>query len=421
MAREQPANRHISEARVVVTGMGACTPIGIGTQAFWRNALAGVSGLKEVRSFDHRQLRTHVGGEIHDFDPKDHLGEKEAAKLGRASQLAVAAARMALEDAGLDGAQLERYTPHRRAVSFGTTMGEPGLLDSLVADIVARGYQQVDDDKLFALPSFRLSNHLARLCRFHGCNYQIPTACTAGNSAIGYGADLLRSRRADVVLAGGADAFSRMAHVGFNKLLAVTPDCVRPFDLNRSGMAVAEGSGALVLERLEDAQARGATVLAEFLDYGLGCDAHKMTIPDPGGRGGSIALEQALARAQVAPQEVGYVSAHGTGTRENDKIETQIIKRTFGEHASNLKISSLKSMLGHTMGAASAIEAIACVHVLTDQRIPPTINYETPDPECDLDYVPNTGQSASLEVVASNAYAFGGNCSTILMRRYQGS
>ena len=221
-----------------------------------------------------------------------------------------------------------------------------------------------------------------------------------------------------MVIAGGSDAFSRIAFVGFNKLLATSPDLVRPFDNDREGMIVSEGSGALVLERLDDALERGATVLAEFLDYGFGCDAHKMTIPHPEARGGTMAMRQALERAGVACQEVDYVSAHGTGTRENDKVEAKIIKDVFGEHADKVKVSSLKSMIGHAMGGASAIEAIACVQALRTNQVPPTINHRSPDPDCTFDVVPNVAQQVPVNIAASNAYAFGGNCSTIVLKSY---
>lgn len=411
-------SRPAATTRIAITGMGACTPIGIGLNTFWSNALAGVVGTGEIRNFDHSDLRTHVAGEIHDFEPTDFMLVEDADCMGRGSQLAVAVARMALEHAGLAGHGLERYVPDRRAVSFGTTMGEPQVLDHIVSKIVEDGLERFPYQLMSPLPSFRMSNHVARLFGFHGHNFQIPTACTAGNYAIGYGADLLRSGQADVVIAGGSDAFSRIAFVGFNKLLATASDCVRPFDRDREGMIVSEGSAALVLERLDDAKQRGAEILAEFLDYGLGCDAHKMTIPHPEARGGIIAMRQAIDRSGITATDIDYICAHGTGTKENDKVETKIIKQVLGDHARKVKVSSIKSMVGHAMGGASAIEAIACVQSLRQGRLAPTVNYRTPDPECDLDCVPNVAQEADVELAVSNAYAFGGNCSTIVIRKY---
>jgi 3-oxoacyl-[acyl-carrier-protein] synthase II len=410
-----------SKARIAITGVGVCSPIGVGSEAFWRAALEGRNGLNEIQCFDHAELRTHLGGEVRDFAPAEHLASEQLETLGRAAQLALVASQMAVRSAGLEGDAIERYESARRAVSFGTTMGEPGMLDQLVGEVVRGGVGAVTAERLFALPSFRMCDHIARRFRCAGPVFQLPTACTAGNYAIGYGADLLRAGRADLLLVGGSDAFSRMAHVGFNKLLAVTPDRVRPFDLNRSGMAVGEGAGALVLERLDDALARGASVLAELLDWGMGCDAHKMTIPHPEGLGGALALRRAMERSGIEPAQVDYISAHGTGTRENDKIETAIIKAVLGPRAYELKISSVKSMLGHTMGAASALEAIVCTLALRDGIVPPTINYETPDPLCDLDYVPNVAQRVEPRVAISNAYAFGGNCSSLVLQRYEGA
>ncbi|MCC6749950.1 MAG: beta-ketoacyl-[acyl-carrier-protein] synthase family protein [Deltaproteobacteria bacterium] len=413
-------NSSSTKARVVVTGMGVVSPIGVGTQAFWESALAGVNGLREIQRFDTSELRAHKGGEVLDFEATDFMSSAEVETMGRASHLAVAASRMALEQAGLDEKARSRFAPHRLAVSMGTTMGEPEVLLDLSKGIAEKGLAGFPHDLLFRVPSSRISNNVGRLFGFKGVNYQIPTACAAGNYAIGYGADLLRLGRADLVLAGGSDAFSQIAFVGFNKLLAVATDCVRPFDKNRGGMMIAEGAACLVLERLEDALDRGATIYGEFLDYGLGCDAHKMTIPHPEGRGGVIAMRAAITRAGVSVEDVDLVCAHGTGTKENDKVETGIIKEVLGAHAYEAQVNSIKSMIGHTMGAASAIEAVACIQTVREDRIPPTINYAEPDPECDLSYVPNTARACTVNVAVSNAYAFGGNCSSIVVRKYHG-
>jgi 3-oxoacyl-[acyl-carrier-protein] synthase II len=223
----------------------------------------------------------------------------------------------------------------------------------------------------------------------------------------------------DLAIAGGSDPFSGIAFTGFNRLLATTSDVCRPFDLNRNGMAVAEGSGMLILEKLEHALQRNAPIYAELLGYGLGCDAFKMTIPDPEGGGGIIALRNALKHADISPDDVDYICAHGTGTKENDKSETLIAKTVFGKRAYTIPMSSIKSMVGHTMGAASAVEAAACVLMMKNSIILPTINYTEPDPLCDLDYVPNEAREAELNTVVSNAYAFAGNCSAIILRKYK--
>lgn len=411
---KQPSER----PRVVITGTGVATPIGIGTRVFWQNALAGKNGLKEIQNFDTSDLRTHKGGEILDFNAKEYLSADEIGTMGRASHLAVASARMALEEAGLSKA-ISRYRPERRAISFGTTMGEPDVLDGVSQGIVEHGLEGFSESLIFTVPSSRIPNNIGRIFDFRGPNYQIPTACAAGNYAIGYARDLLRMNRVDVVIAGGSDAFSRIAFAGFNKLLATASNLCRPFDKNREGMMVAEGSACLVLERLDDALERGAPIIAEVLDYGIGCDAYKMTIPHPEGRGGIIAMQQALAKSGLSIDDVDVICAHGTGTKENDKVETQIIKDVFGDKAYRLKVHSLKSMIGHTMGAASAIEAVASALEVKEDRIPPTINYTEPDPECDLDYVPNTAIQHRTRVVVSNAYAFGGNASSLVIAKYQ--
>jgi 3-oxoacyl-[acyl-carrier-protein] synthase II len=258
---------------------------------------------------------------------------------------------------------------------------------------------------------------VARYFRIKGKVIIIPTACAAGNYAIGYGMDLIKLGIADIVLAGGSDPFSGIAFTGFNRLLATTPDVVRPFSKNRSGMAVSEGAGMLVMESLEHAQNRGAKILAELLGYGIGCDAHKMTIPDPEGRGGILALKRAISDAGIKPSDINYINAHGTGTGENDKVETFIAKQVLGEHAGKISMSSTKSMIGHTMGAASAIEACACILMMMNNTILPTINYDEPDPECDIDCVPNKARLAKLDIVVSNAYAFAGNCSSLVLAR----
>jgi 3-oxoacyl-[acyl-carrier-protein] synthase II len=248
----------------------------------------------------------------------------------------------------------------------------------------------------------------------------IPTACAAGNYAIGYAMDLIKMGRLDYCIAGGSDPFAAIAFCGFNRLLATTMDVCRPFDLNRSGMAVAEGAGVLFMETLERALERGAYIYGEVLGYGLGCDAHDMTAPDPEGSGGILAMDRAISHSKISKKDIDYICAHGTGTPANDKSETKVAKAVFGEDAYKIPMSSIKSMMGHTMGAASAIEAVASLLMMKENTILPTINYKTRDPECDLDYVPNTARSAELNVVISNAYAFGGNTSAIVLKKYKG-
>jgi 3-oxoacyl-[acyl-carrier-protein] synthase II len=377
--------------------------------------IAGQNGIRTITAFDTSQLKIHRAGQIENFTPAPILHPEEVQKCGRASHLAIAAVHQAFENSGFD---LSAADPFRIGVSFGTTMGEPDIFDAILDGIVQDGSEQVDPELWNKLPNYKIANNIAYAFGLRGPNFQIPTACAAGNYAIGYAYDLLRLGRVDAMIAGGSDALSRIAFVGFQKLRAMSPDDVSPFDANRKGMMVGEGAAALLLERLSDAKRRGAVIYAEFLGYGLGCDAHKMSIPHPDGIGGLIALRNALQHAEILPDQIDYISAHGTGTRENDRIETQIIKTVLGSHAQSCSISSLKSMTGHCMGASSAIEAAACCLSLKRGILIPTINYTTPDPECDLDCIPNQAREKQIEIAVSNAYAFGGNTSSIVLQRF---
>ncbi len=408
----------MSENRVVITGLGLVTPIGTGVEKFWQAALKGTNGVRPLQIFDPSEYRTKTGGEVLDFVAEEYLKPEDIARMGRSSQFAVAAASMALNDSGLD---MSKADPYRLGVSMGTTMGEPQILEKGVNIKYKTGNcHDIPADLPRQYPCGSIPANIARIFGFKGPHLIVPTACAAGNYAIGYAYDLIRLGKIDAAFCGGSDPFSGIAFTGFNRLLATTPDIVRPFDLNRSGMAVSEGAGVLIIERLDKALVRGARIYAEIIGYGLGCDAFKMTIPDPTGSGGILALNRSIKNSGVSSDEIDYICAHGTGTGENDKSETLIVKEVLGEKAKTTPVTSLKSMLGHTMGAASAIEAAACSLMIERQVVLPTINYETPDPECDLDYVPNTPREMKLDVVISNAYAFAGNTSSIVLRKYKG-
>ncbi len=405
--------------RIVVTGLGVVSPIGTGTEAFWNAACKGINGIAPITAFDTSGFRTSVGAEVKDFSPAAFLSPQQISSMGRSSQFACAAAKMALGDAGLDKLKLD---PYRVAVSMGTTMGEPQILEQGI-EMLYRGQGApgaVPADLPAQYPCGVISANVARSVGACGPVIMIPTACAAGNYAIGYAFDLIATGIVDVAIAGGSDPISKIAFTGFNRLMATAKDLCRPFDKNRDGMCVGEGAGVLALESLTHAKSRGARLYAEVLGYGLGCDAFKMTIPDPSGSGGILALKRALANAAVTPESVDYISAHGTGTEENDKTETLIIKAVFGNRAKSIPVSSIKSMIGHTMGAASAIEAAACALMVNRGVILPTINYREPDPDCDLDYVPNTARNAEVRVAVSNAYAFGGNNSTLVLGKFGG-
>lgn len=401
---------------VVVTGIGAVTPVGTGREVFWEALLAGRSGFAPVRSFDTSKMNVHVGAEVQDFDPTEHVLTQDPTTLGRASQLAVAAGRLALADAGLSHGVAD---PERAGVVMGTTSGEPVEVELYNDRFVAEEIDRIGPELVTRYPCHTIAAHLASEVGFMGANAMIPTACAAGNYAIAHALDLLRTGRADLMLAGGADAFSRITYTGFARLGAIAPEICRPFDRERKGMIPGEGAAVLVLEPAESAAARGATVYAEVVGYGLSCDAHHMTAAHPEGDGPARAMEQALRTAGIAPEEVSYVSAHGTGTPTNDRLETKAVHRVFGDGARKVPVSSVKSMLGHTMGAASAIEAAVCALAAWSGRVPPTMNFQEADPECDLDVVPNEAREHPVEVAMNNAYAFGGNNASVLFRRWR--
>jgi 3-oxoacyl-[acyl-carrier-protein] synthase II len=331
--------------------------------------------------------------------------------MGRSSQLAVAAARLAVEDACLD---LNSVDLERAAVCAGTTSGEPQFVEDFDDHYVRGSLCRVGREFMTRYPCHVIPCHVAAELGWGGETVTIPTACAAGNYAIARGYDLLRLGKANVVLAGGADAFSRITYTGFARLGAIAPDVCRPFDRKRKGMVPGEGAAMLVLELKHDAQRRGAFMYCEIAGYGFSCDAHHMTAAHPQGEGAACAMKTALQRSGIAPEKVDYISAHGTGTITNDRLETIAIKRAFGERAYETPVSSIKSMLGHTMGAAAAIEATVCALAITRGQIPPTMNWKERDPECDLDYVPNVARNREVRVAMSNAYAFGGNNSSLL-------
>jgi 3-oxoacyl-[acyl-carrier-protein] synthase II len=400
--------------RVVVTGLGTVTSIGIGWPEFWRNLLEGRSGISRIESFDPSIYPCHRGGEVKGFDPRKYVRRLDPGKLGRATQFAIAAAWLAMDDAGIKPSSLD---PSRIGVSVGTTSGEPNLIERFNDSFVANRMDQIGAEFMGQYPCHVIAGHVGEEMELGGVNITIPCACAAGNYAMSHAFDALQAGRADVMLAGGSDSFSRITFTGFSRLGAVAPEMVQPFDKNRKGMIPGEGAAMLVLEPLRLAEARGARIYAEVASYGLSCDAHHMTAAHPEGDGAARAMEMALRSAGLSPSDISYISAHGTGTPTNDRLETIAVKRVFGEGAKATPISSIKSMLGHTMGAASAIESAVCSLTVHFDRIPPTINFQEADPECDLDCVPNFSREARVAVAMNNAYAFGGNNSTVLLKK----
>jgi len=390
------------------------TPIGAGKETFWSELIKGTCGIAPVASFDTSAFPVHLGAEVKGFEPERYVQRRPPETMGRGSQLAIAAARMAVEDSGID---LSSYDRGSVGVSMGTTSGEPQIVEQYNDVRKSQGLDSIPKELAPKYPCHVIPGNVAIEFDLRGPCLMIPTACAAGNYAIGYGFDLIRTGRTDLMLAGGADPFSRITYMGFARLGAIAPERCQPFDKNRKGMVPGEGAAVIVLEPLEHARARGAKIYAEVLGYGVSCDAHHMTAAHPKGDGAMRAMSMAMSQSGVTIDDIGYISAHGTGTPTNDRVESLAVRRLFGSRADKVPMSSIKSMLGHTMGAASAIEAVACALAIDTGIAPPTINYEEPDPDCDLDYVANQARRIDPRVVLNNAYAFGGNNASLCMAR----
>jgi 3-oxoacyl-[acyl-carrier-protein] synthase II len=397
---------------VVVTGLGIVSSVGVGRDDFWKSIISGKSGISKITSFNTKELRCHYAGEIKNFIPEDFIAKRKIQFLGRTSQMAIAATSQALKDSKLS---LRNINKQRTGVFLGTTMGEKPLEESI--DIwIAEGYDKIDKKKILQSTPNNLSANIANYFKLQGPNYLIPTACAAGNYAIGYGFDLIKKGDIDYAIVGGADSFSKVAFIGFHRLYAMAPERCQPFDKNRKGMLVGEGAGILFLETLESALKRKSNIYAEILGYGISCDAHHMTASHVDGI--ERVIRKALKEADIGENEIDYISPHGTGTQSNDRTECTAIKRIFKERYKTIPISSIKSMLGHTMGAASAIEVLTCCLVVKENIIPPTINFETPDPECDIDCVPNIAKIKKVNIALNNGFAFGGNNSCLVIGKF---
>jgi 3-oxoacyl-[acyl-carrier-protein] synthase II len=406
--------------RVVVTGVGAVTPLGVDVPETWRAAVAGESGIDWIRSFEPGDVPVRVAAEVTGFDPTTVASPKEARKLERNVLLALGAGTEAVRDAGLDGA----LDPDRTGIIFGSAIGGvTGVLEQ--ADILReRGPDRVSPSFLPNVLVDTASGQLAISLGIRGPNYAVVSACATGSHAVGEAAELIKRGDADVVLAGGTEACVHpLILAGFTAMrgLAIEdehpPNASRPFDATRAGFVMGEGAGALVVEDYEHAKARGATAYAEVVGYGASNDAHHLAQPEPEAIGVSDMMRRALARGGIAPERVGYINAHGTSTPLGDLAETRAIKNVFGEHAYCLAVSSTKSMTGHTFGAAGAIEAIMSVLAIREGVLPPTINYREPDPQCDLDYVPNEARRVEVDVALSNAMGLGGHNGCVLFAR----
>jgi 3-oxoacyl-[acyl-carrier-protein] synthase II len=407
--------------RVVVTGLGAVTPLGNDVQSTWEAALAGRSGVDWIRAFDASEFPVRVAAEVKDFEPTSVVSPKDARKLDRNVLLALASANEAVGDAGLNG-----FDPTRVGIVFGSAIG--GLLGIMEqAEVLReRGHERVSPNFLPNVLVDSASGQLAISLGIRGPNYAPVSACATGSHAVGEGAELIRRGDADAVLAGGTEACMHpLILAGFCAMRGLAaedehpPRASRPFDATRAGFVMGEGACTLVLERLTHAQERGARIYAEVLGYGTSNDAHHMAQPEPEAIGVSDMMRAALRRADVEPERVGYINAHGTSTPLGDLAETRAIKNVFGDHAYELAVSSTKSVTGHCFGAAGAIEAMMSVLAVHHGLLPPTANYEVPDPECDLDYVPNESRDADVRVAVSNSFGFGGHNASIVLKRVE--
>jgi 3-oxoacyl-[acyl-carrier-protein] synthase II len=425
--------------RVVITGMGVITPLGHSVAELFRSQVAGESGVGPITHFDASTFPTRIAAEVRDFDLSRHVDQPELwASACEASRFAAAAAKMALDDAGLLTGQDRR----RFGVYLGT--GEATHEVPVLLGLVARTYQpelrDVDAVEMARLGAqhytaggqheqelHMASAHLAEYFDLQGPNYSCLTACAAGTQAVGEALELIRRGEAELMLAGGAHSMIYpMGVTGFNLLTALSTHngepakASRPFDLRRDGFVLGEGAGVVILEELEHARRRGAPIHAELTGYGSTADAFRVTDSHPEGRGAIACVRAALRDARLAPEDIGYINAHGTSTRLNDLVETVTIKKVFGEHAKRVPISSTKSMLGHLIGAAGAVELIISVEAMRQGVLPPTINQETPDPECDLDYIPNEAREAKVRHVLSESFGFGGQNAALIASRFDG-
>ncbi len=407
--------------RVVATGVGLVTPVGNDVPSTWAALLAGQSGAGPITQFDHTEFKIHFAAEVKDFDPTRHVDKQQARRMDRFLHFAAAAASEAMADAAFD---MARQDPRRVGVVMGTGIGGVHVLLEQYDVFRDRGPRRVSPFTVPGLMPNSAAAHISITIGARGPNLAVTTACAASTHAIGEAAELIRRGRADTMIAGGSEAgIVPLSMAGFENMGALSSRndepqrASRPFDAHRDGFVMGEGAGIVVLERLDLARARGARLYGEVIGYGITADAYHITAPAEDGTGAAECMRMALEDAGLAPTAVDYINAHGTSTPLNDAGETKAIKMAFGEHAHRLAVSSTKSMTGHLMGAAGAIEAVFCLLALRDQVLPPTINYETPDPLCDLDYVPNRARPAQVEVTASNSFGFGGHNGTLIFRR----
>lgn len=407
--------------RVVITGMGMVSPLGLSVETTWDGLINGRNGIEYLTLFDASPLETRFGGEVKGFEPTDFINRKDARRMDRFAQLAVAAARQAVDDAGLD---IEKQG-EEIGVIIGSGIGGLGTLFEQTKIFIEKGPNKITP---FLIPMMIADMGAAQVSialGLKGPNFCTTSACSSGSDAIGTAYESVKQGRADVMLAGGTECgMNQLAFAAFNALNALSTDnddphhASRPFDAGRTGFVMSEGAAVVILEELDTALARNADIIAEVIGYGASGDAFHITQPIESGEGAARAMNMAISRAGIKPDEIDYINAHGTSTQLNDKMETNAIKTVLGDHAYKVAVSSTKSMLGHLIGAAGATEAAVCALAIKNGIIPPTINYTTPDPDCDLDYVPNTARKADVRTTLSNSFGFGGHNSVLILRQY---
>ncbi|RKO61533.1 beta-ketoacyl-ACP synthase II [Caldibacillus debilis] len=408
--------------RVVITGIGAVTPVGNDAETAWQNIIRGKSGIGPLTRVNKDEFPAKVAAEVKDFNPEDFLDKKDARKMDRFTHFAVASALMAVKDAGLS---IDESNAHRVGVWIGSGIGGMETYERQFETFLQRGYRRVSPFFVPMMIPDMAAGQVSILLGAKGVNSCTVTACATGTNSIGDAFKVIQRGDADVMITGGTEApITKIAIAGFcaNTALTTNPDpntASRPFDKNRDGFVMGEGAGIVVLEELNHALKRGAKIYAEIVGYGATGDAYHITAPAPAGEGGARAMKMALDDAGVSPEEVDYINAHGTSTEYNDKFETMAIKTVFGEHAYKIPVSSTKSMTGHLLGATGAVEAIFTALAIKEGVIPPTMNYETPDPECDLDYVPNEARKKDVRVAISNSFGFGGHNATIVLKKFE--
>ncbi|MBI3330888.1 MAG: beta-ketoacyl-ACP synthase II [Candidatus Omnitrophica bacterium] len=410
--------------RVVVTGLGAVTPVGNDVPAMWRSLLAGASGVGRITSFDAGGHESQIAAEVKGFDPAQYLKPKEVKRTERFVQFAIAASKQAVADAGLTGPPAD---PFRFGVIIGTGIGSMHLIEQQHGTLVAKGPKRLSPFMIPMLICNMAPGQVAMDLGWKGPNFCTTTACASGAHGIGEAFRIIQRGGADVMLGGGTEScITPLTVGGFCALMALSRrndepmKASRPFDKERDGFVIGEGAGVLVLEELEHAKRRGARIVAELVGYGTTADAFHMTAPDPEGAGAAKAMALALEDARLSPDQVTYINAHGTSTDLNDKIESLAIKATFRAAAKRVAVSSTKSMMGHLIGGAGGVEGVISVLAIRDGVMPPTINYEHPDPACDLDYVPNEARKAPVEAVLSNSLGFGGHNATLIFKKFRG-